>query len=567
MPDQSHASTLHQAEMERITREYRHIEALLKQAEQGENLERYGELSILYVDPTTSHILEVNTAVIDFLGYDRETLLKMDIHALEVHPPEHANSMQMYVQNGLEERIYTCAYKHADGYARTVKVYQRTLPREGRMVLHYRLEDLSVAHQLWRELQRREDSCFKFQEKLKTLNEIMLELSHIESFDKLCEQIVQLGTKRLGFDRLGLWFLDRDKQMMMGSYGVDERGELRPEHDVSWSYLNTSIEAFINGKTEATVARDDQPIYNDRSEIIGYGWHMIAPLMHGNVCVGVVTADNYLRKQAIKNYEAELLRQYGLAVGQLTELLRTRQQAITLQLIEKQNKMLQKFVRDVGHDFRTPLSIISTKSFLIRRVEDPAQKSNLAQDIQQQVMTINTMLTHMSEYLELTYGQEMHREPTALRNFVQSIIDGYRDQSQYAHVQWQVKLEYDATVVIDRHYIGQALGEIIKNAIQYTLSKNIIRVNLLHTPDEIGIQIHDNGVGIDAKDLPHIFEPLYRADEARTERRSGLGLTVSKSIVEAHGGRIIAESIVGVGSTFTVWLPYGATSQAEHKRP
>jgi len=540
-------------ELERIAHDYQRLQQLLEQAVRNENIERDGEMSVFYVDPQTHRIVDSNNTARTFLGYD--TLIGKDIRTLETRLAQYDADTRTYTQSGITENVYTCQYQHADGYPLIVKVHQRSLPKNGQTLLHYRLEDQSLHHQFWRELQRRENTCFKFQEKLKTLNEIMIELSRIESFDALCENVIRLGMERLGFDRLSLWFVDRERQMMLGSCGVDERGEIRAEHGMQWSYHDTHVEDFLKGKTDATIAQDDDPIYNDRSEIIGQGWHLTAPLMHGRACVGILTADNYLRKQPIKNYEAELLRQYGLAVGQLTELLRTRKQAVVLQLVEEQNKMLHKFITDVGHDFRTPLSIISTKSFLIRRVDDTAQKSVLAQDIQQQVMAISAMLTNMSDYLQLTYGQEMNCEPVALRNFVQSVIDSYRDQDQNAQFCWQVTLSTDVMVNIDSYYMGQALGEIIENAIQYTLGKEGVKICFVQAYDEIGVQISDKGVGIDPKDLPHIFKPLYRADEARTERRSGLGLAVAKAIVEAHDGRITVESTVGAGSTFTVWLP------------
>lgn len=555
MTSSLHVPAEYLLQLEHIAREYGRIEALMQQVAQGESLERFGDLSILYVDPSTLRIVETNSAALDFLGYSHEALIGMDIRALEVYRPEYSASHHTYIQNGSEEQLYTCDYRHVQGHTVTVTVHRRQMPRDGRTVFHYRLEDRSLAQRIRRELQRREDTSFKFQEKLKALNDIMLELTRIDSFDALCEQVIRLGMQRLGFDRLGMWFLDRENQMMIGSYGVDERGELRDEHEMRWSYRETYIQAFVDGKTDTTIAHDDEPIYNHHSEVIGYGWHVTAPIMHGSVCIGVLTADNYLRNYPIKSYEPELLRQYGLAVGQLTELLRRRQQAIALHLAEEQNKMLHTFLKDVGHDFRTPLSIISTKSFLIRRVESGEQKDAFAHDIQQQVMAISGMLNNMSEYIELIYGREMYREPTPLRNFVQSVIDGYRDQSQYAKVRWRVTLDRDATVMIDRQYMSQALGAIIENALQYTLDIGHVRINFLQAAHEIGIQIHDNGIGIHARDLPNIFKPLFRVDEARTERRSGLGLTLAKTVVEAHGGRITVESQVGQGSTFTVWLP------------
>jgi signal transduction histidine kinase len=78
-----------------------------------------------------------------------------------------------------------------------------------------------------------------------------------------------------------------------------------------------------------------------------------------------------------------------------------------------------------------------------------------------------------------------------------------------------------------------------------------------HHLREIGVRVRDSGIGIAAELHDAIFEPLYRVDKARTERRIGLGLTIAKTIITAHGGRITVQSAPDAGSTFTVWLPVG----------
>jgi signal transduction histidine kinase len=98
---------------------------------------------------------------------------------------------------------------------------------------------------------------------------------------------------------------------------------------------------------------------------------------------------------------------------------------------------------------------------------------------------------------------------------------------------------------------------LLDNAIRYTPTPGTISVSLRREEQMAVVAITDTGVGIPAEDIPFIFERFYRVDKSRSraEGGSGLGLAICKHIVEAHGGKVEAESQVGVGSTFSVWLP------------
>ena len=101
---------------------------------------------------------------------------------------------------------------------------------------------------------------------------------------------------------------------------------------------------------------------------------------------------------------------------------------------------------------------------------------------------------------------------------------------------------------------------LLDNAIKYTPAgdegnKGRVTVSLERVDGQAVLGVQDNGIGIDAADLPHLFERFYRADPARSRQGTGLGLPIAQTLVEELGGRITAESIPGKGSTFSVWLP------------
>jgi len=115
----------------------------------------------------------------------------------------------------------------------------------------------------------------------------------------------------------------------------------------------------------------------------------------------------------------------------------------------------------------------------------------------------------------------------------------------------------DIVAMVDRDKIEQVLINLISNAVTYVQEGGQINVVLQKEEDKIKIIVKDNGPGIPEEDLPRIFERFYRVDKARSRELggSGLGLSIADEIVKAHGGKILVESKVGSGTTFTVVLP------------
>ena len=109
----------------------------------------------------------------------------------------------------------------------------------------------------------------------------------------------------------------------------------------------------------------------------------------------------------------------------------------------------------------------------------------------------------------------------------------------------------------DRERIIQVAMNLLSNALRYTPQNGHIEVETLETEAESILRVKDNGIGIPEQELPYIFERFYRTDKSRNRKTggTGIGLTIAKSIVESHGGKITVESTVGKGSSFTVLLP------------
>ena len=125
-----------------------------------------------------------------------------------------------------------------------------------------------------------------------------------------------------------------------------------------------------------------------------------------------------------------------------------------------------------------------------------------------------------------------------------------------------VKIVCDLSVtecVGDSERLAQVVTNLLTNAIQHNQSGGEVRVGLKSKDGVAQLTVSDTGAGISAEDLPRVFERFYRADKSRSTGGNGLGLSISKAIVEAHGGTIEATNQVQIGSTFTVRLPIVVT--------
>jgi signal transduction histidine kinase len=481
-------------------------------------------------------------------------LIDVAISSLETIPALTDSAKRTFIETSIEEQVYPATFRHRSGEQISVQVSRRTVVRGGASVICYQLQESSLYSQVWRELRRREDDGFQFQQKLKALNEVTIALSLIDSHDLLCRQTVELGVEKLGFDRLSIWFLDAEHGVMTGCYGVDEHGHLRAEYDRQWKYDDTYITEFIEGITDGAIASDNAPLYNDKSEIIHYGTHIAAPVLQGNRFIGILMADNFLHNQPMNSYEPELLRQYGMTVGHLTELVRAREQAFALRLQEEHTEMLRQFITNVGHDFKTPLSSISLKSYLMLRAPTSEQRQPLADGIQQQVTYITESIDRMLDFIEFEGKPGLARAPVNLASLVSVVVDAFRSRLDGEKIQC-TRPDSGPMIDADARLLQRAISEILDNAIRYSPEAGQIDISLLSYPDRVGIRVLDHGTGIDETHREKIFMPLYRIDEARTERRSGLGLAIAKVIVEAHGGHISLDKAPGQGSTFEIILP------------
>ena len=251
-----------------------------------------------------------------------------------------------------------------------------------------------------------------------------------------------------------------------------------------------------------------------------------------------------------------------LAVPPANDELRRLSETLNAMLarLEASVKRLTQFTADASHDLRTPIALIRTSAELsLRRPRtEDEYRETLAR-----ILVTSEETTHLIENL-LTLARadagasELHFEDIDLVSRLEKISEEAGILAAGKGI--EVTSEFAAgpiRVSADPVAIERLLLIVVENAVKYTPNGGRIAVSLANGSGSARIEIRDTGIGISEKDLPHIFERFYRADQARSREPggSGLGLAIAHWIVDLHGGLIEAESQLGSGSVFRISLP------------
>ena len=152
----------------------------------------------------------------------------------------------------------------------------------------------------------------------------------------------------------------------------------------------------------------------------------------------------------------------------------------------------------------------------------------------------------------------LHRESCSVSELVEGVVEIYRLIAEEKKIEIITDLQDPSFADVDPNRMRQALANLIDNAVKYTPEGGHVTVTCLQSEQSVEVSIKDDGMGIPPREQPRIWERLYRGDKSRAQRGLGLGLSLVKAVIEAHGGRVTVQSSPGAGSEFTVRLPVGA---------
>lgn len=227
------------------------------------------------------------------------------------------------------------------------------------------------------------------------------------------------------------------------------------------------------------------------------------------------------------------------------------------------------FVSNVSHELRTPLSLIRmfTETLSLKRVQTEEKKQEYYETILQETERLTRLINNILNFSRMEAGKKQyHFELISLNDVVGSVMKTYTSHLEHEGFSISVQLANSPlTMQGDREAIAEALINVLDNAIKYSPSEKYIRIATGTTMNSLFLEVEDHGIGIDKHHHKKIFETFYRVSTGLTNnvKGSGLGLSLVKHIVEAHGGTIEIQSESGKGSTFRLLFP--GTHQPEMK--
>jgi two-component system, OmpR family, phosphate regulon sensor histidine kinase PhoR len=217
------------------------------------------------------------------------------------------------------------------------------------------------------------------------------------------------------------------------------------------------------------------------------------------------------------------------------------------------------FISNVSHELRTPLASLKalTETLMEGALEDPPAARRFLVQMDTEVDNLTQMVQELLELTRIESGKvplnQISIQPYEL---LQPAVDRMKLQAERARLNLHLDCPQDLLHVnADPERIEQVLVNLLHNAIKFTLPGGEIIVSAYQSDNMITFFVKDSGVGIEPDALTRIFERFYKADRSRSGRGTGLGLSIARHLIEAHGGRIWAESVVGQGSTFYFTIP------------
>lgn len=291
---------------------------------------------------------------------------------------------------------------------------------------------------------------------------------------------------------------------------------------------------------------------------------------HEEAAIGEVydQADRYRRRLALRMYGLlAVLLLVGLVIAAFFSRLLVRARRKEAEALETATKAVaarDELMAIVAHDLRNPLGAISLKAALVRRGNDPEKMRSHAASIENVTLRMEYLVKSMLDIATMEAGHfSVTPAPCDVEDLLRQTFEMFGSISASKQIRLVPSVnEPRLAVRADRERILEVLSNLLGNALKFTPPGGEVSISVDRQRDMVHFVVSDTGPGIPAERIPHVFERFWKRDTDET-KGTGLGLFIAKGIIDAHGGRIWAESQPNRGATFTFTLPIASNREDE----
>jgi len=221
---------------------------------------------------------------------------------------------------------------------------------------------------------------------------------------------------------------------------------------------------------------------------------------------------------------------------------------------QQEKEHLVELLQNISHQFKTRIStMLLYNDILLNRKLTEEQRVNFLKDNYRQLGKLNEMIQNILKLAKLDASAiEFYKRDDNLNKTLEEVIESLNPLAKDNNINLSLKLNNNIIFKHDRFWMQEALTNIIKNCIEHTLSNGEVKIELTETPIYYKITVEDSGEGIEGDEIPKIFSRFYKAKNSRKKDSVGIGLAISKSIVEGQEGYIDVKSQKGKGTTFII---------------
>ena len=225
--------------------------------------------------------------------------------------------------------------------------------------------------------------------------------------------------------------------------------------------------------------------------------------------------------------------------------------------LQVNDQQRRNMLADVSHELRTPITVIQGNVEGILDGLYPADEARL-KSIMEETQILSRLVDDLRTLALAESGAlQLRREPTDLAELTRDAVAGFESPAKEKEIRLELSLDEIEELTVDPQRVREVLLNLISNAIRYTPRGGEVNVGFTESVSDVEkkavVFVEDNGPGIESADLPHVFERFYKSSDSGG---MGLGLSIAKYLVEAHGGKIWAESELGKGTKISFTLPY-----------